>query len=136
MLSTFTIGHIRTLYASGLYHKSDLYVRFNYDLESPESLIDILTYKVHPEVQKHLRLPIFGLPYIFQAAEDYHNLLRVTAMEEHDTILKDPKNAASNFSNVKRHAEKTLKAKLKFYNGEFATTFTLHDVQCRLYKDV
>jgi len=136
MLSTFTIGHIRTLYASGLYHKSDLYVRFQFNLKTPEVLTEILTYSIHPEIREELRLPIFGLPYILEATEDYHNVLRVTAIEEHEAILKDPKNAANNFSNVKRDAEKVLKGKLAFYNNEFGTTFTLHDAQSRLYKDI
>ena len=135
MLSTFTVGHIRTLYASGLYHKSDLYVRFQFNLKTPEVLVDILTYKIYPEIQEELRLPIFGLPYILEATEDYHNILRVTAMEEHEAILDNPVDAANHFTNVKREADKVLKNKLKFFNREFNTTFTLHDAQSRLYKD-
>lgn len=133
-MTSFTIRHIRTLYASGLYHKADIFLRFINDVKSPDTLENILNYSVEPEIAEEFRLNIFCLPFIFEASEEYHHTLRAHAVEEHQRMLEDPKNAAATFEKCKNSATKKLDAKLKFVNSEFGTSFTTYDIQSRIHR--
>ena len=134
-LSTFTVGHIRSLYASGLYHKSDLMLRFITQLKTPETLIKVLNYGIQEEVREDLRMQIFGMSFVFDAADAYHKTLRESAILEHSLMIEDPKNAPAEFEQKKKKAEKILNEKLNFINKEFSTNFTVYDVQSRLFQD-
>jgi len=135
-LSPYLAGHIRTLYSSGLYHKADILLRFMKEVQSPQTLTDLLHYKIYPEVLPELRMPIFGLAYIFAASEEYHTTLQSAAIHEHDEMVKDPKNAAATFPEIKSEATTKLTTKLKVINKEFGTSFTAYDIQSRLYSGV
>ena len=56
------------------------------------------------------------------------------AVEEHQRMLEDPKNAAATFEKCKNSATKKLDAKLKFVNSEFGTSFTTYDIQSRIHR--
>ena len=130
-----TIAHIRSLYASGLYHKADLMIRFLPYLEGQEDLQAILNYTKYPEIRKDLQWIIFSLAYIFKASEEYHTTLRESAENEFESVKKLKDRAPATFEEDKKRAVSKLKASLTEINEEFDTTFTLTDVTSRLYRD-
>ena len=134
-MTTFTVNHIRSLYASGLYHKSEIFVRFIKDLKTPDTLENILNYSSHTNIREDLQFKIFALRFIFEASDTYHKTLREAAIMEHSSMMEDPKNAPAEFGKVKSKAEIKLSDKLQFINKEFGTTFTVYDVQSRLFRD-
>jgi len=134
-LTSFTAGHIRSLYASGLYHKSEIFLRFIHELETPNTLSDILDYRIFKETRADLQLSIFGMTFVLEATNEYHDTLQKAAITEHANMLEDPKNAPADFEQIKRRTDKKLSDKLKFINKEFGTSFTVYDVKSRLFKD-
>ena len=135
-ITPFLADHIRTLYSSGLYHKTDLFLRFITELKAPDNLLKVLNYVVHEDVRPELRIKIFGMAFIFELTDEYHKTLRQAAITEHFNMTEDPKNAPATFTQVKAHADKDLKEKLKFINKEFTTTFTVYDIQSRLHHSL
>ena len=120
---------MRTLYASGLYHKSDLYVRFAYCFESPEDFLALMNYSSYPDIRPDLSNKIIGLNFIFDIMEEYHQTLQ-------QAVASEVYEGADNFPEVKESAIKVLEEKLAFINKEFGLTFSLFDLQSRLYLDI
>lgn len=132
MLTSFTADHIRTLYTTGLYHKADLYLRFVYELKTPNTLDSVLNYSIYKDVRTDLQMKVFGMPFVHELLEDYHKELRHEAVSEHAAMIEDPANAVANFANVKRRLDAKASEKLKFLNEEFGFSFTVYDIQSRL----
>ena len=135
-LSRQIVEQIRVMYASGLYHKADLAIRFATYMDNPLDILKVLDYNIYKDVREDLKLTLFGMSYIFEAADEYHHQLRVSASQEFENVLIDPKNAPAEFQQVKAHQEKLLKGKLLVINKEFNLDFTLYDIQSRLYRNL
>lgn len=135
-LSRQIVEQIRTMYASGLYHKADLAVRFATYMDNPLDIIKVLDYNIFPDVREDLRLTLYGMAYVFDAADEYHHKLRIAATYEFENVLLDPKNAPAEFQQVKAHEEKVLLGKLNVINKEFNLDFTLYDIQSRIYMNL
>lgn len=133
-MTKHTAGHIRELYASGLYHKADLAVRFIAHFENLEDLNAILCYTMFPEVREDLRMKIFGIPFIQEIAKEYHQELIVAANEEVDNVARLGKDAPNSFPIVQNKATGSLAQKVAFCNKEFGLSFTVNDLKRRIYR--
>ena len=133
-LTKHTAGHIRELYASGLYHKADLAVRFIAHFENLEDLNNVLCYVVFPEVRRDLRIKIFGVPFVQEIAKEYHQELIVAANEEVDNVARLGKDAPNSFPLIQNKADTALALKVSFCNKEFGFSFTVNDLKRRIYR--
>ena len=134
-LSRQTVEHIRVMYASGLYHKADLAIRFATYMDNPMDIIKVLDYNIYKDIRKDLQLSIYGMAYIFEASDEYHHKLRIAAAYEFENVLVDPRNAPAEFQQVKKFEEGKLRGKLQVINSEFNLSFSLYDIQSRLYRN-
>jgi len=131
-LSKFIVEQIRVSYASGLYHKADLAVRYSCYFEVPTDIMKVLNYEVFTDVKEELRMKIFAMGYIFAITEEYREAVTIAAIMESEKVVKDSNKASSTIQEVIRNAEKTLKEKLVIINKEFGTSFTPFDLKSRI----
>lgn len=135
-LSRQVVEQIRVMYASGLYHKADLAIRFATYMDNPLDIAKILDYNMYSDVRDDLRLTIYGIGFIFEASDEYHHKLRLAAASEFENVLIDPKNAPAEFQQIKKFEEGKLRAKLTVINEEFNLSFSVYDIQSRLYRNL
>ena len=128
-LTPHTVGHIRSLFSAGLYHKSEIYLRFHLYFTSPQEFLDILNYTTYPDIRPDLSNRIISLSFVFDLVEEYRQQLR-------DHVVADVPEEATDFLKCKQQTDNSIEAKIKFINKEFQTDYTLYDIQGRLYKDI
>jgi hypothetical protein len=131
-LSKFVVEQIRICYASGLYHKADLAVRFSCHFENPLDILKVFNYEVFPKLREDLRMKIVGVGFINNIKDEYHNTVNRVAIEENESIFKDKSKASAMIDETVRNATKVLAGKLSFINKEFGTSFSVFDVKSRL----
>jgi len=131
-LTRFTVEQIRVSYASGLYHKADLAVRYSCHFKNPLEIMKVLNYEVFENVREDLKLQIVGINYIDAIKEEYREAIVEAAIVESEKVVKDSNKAAATIQETIKRAEEVLKAKLKLVNKEFNTNFTEHDIKSRL----
>lgn len=131
-LTRFTVEQIRVNYASGLYHKADLAVRYSCHFENPLEIMKVLNYEVFENVREDLRLQIVGINYIDAIKEEYREAIVEAAIVESEKVVKDSNKAAATIQETIKVAEEVLRDKLKLVNKEFGTKFTEHDIKSRL----
>ena len=132
-LSRFIVEQIRVSYASGLYHKADLAVRYSCNLNKPQDILDILEYKIYVDVRQDLRLKIYGMNFIFAVAEDYHKTINEAAQVECENVRFMKQNAPSTLEEVVKRTSDDALERIKQINESFGTTFTLFDIKSRLH---
>ena len=128
-LTPYTVDHIRSLYSAGLYHKSEIYLRFHLYFKSPQEFLDLLNYTTYPDIRADLSNRIISLSFVFDLVEEYRQLIR-------DKVVADVPEEATDFLKCKKQVDASIAAKIKFINREFQTDYTLYDIQGRLYKDI
>jgi len=131
-LSKFIVEQIRVCYASGLYHKADLAVRFSCHFENPLEILKVFNYEVFPTVREDLRMKIVGVGFINKLKDEYHRAVTEAALEESLNVCKDKSKASATINETIRNASKTLENKLLMINKEFGTSFSVFDVKSRL----
>ena len=135
-LSRQIVEQIRVMYASGLYHKADLAIRFATYMDNPLDIVKVLDYNIFKDVREDLRMSLYGMAYVFEAADEYHHKLRLAAMYEFENVLVDPKNAPAEFQKIKAFEERKVCKKLLVINKEFNLSFSLYDIQSRIYMNL
>ena len=133
-LSKFVVEQIRVSYASGLYHKADLAVRYSCHFKNPLDILKVLNYEIFDTVREDLRLQIVGVNFIFEARDEYQDAITLAALTEHEKVVKNNSKASATIQETIKNATKVLEEKLDFINKEFKTSFSVFDVKSRLIE--
>lgn len=128
-ITRFVVEQIRELYASGLYHKADLAIRYSCYFEVPTDIVKVLTYEVFEDFREDLRMKIFAISYINMIKEEYQDTILSVAIENNDSPLKVSDEV---LKETVKEAGRILEEKLLIINTEFGTEFSPFDLKSRI----